>query len=289
MGDDSYSADAISVNGEACSALNSMSQHSNHFQSNPCHVAIIMDGNGRWANERGLPRLAGHAHGVEAVRRVLEFGVKSGIKFITLYAFSSENWSRPEQEVGGLMELFAKYLHSEQETFMREGIRLIAIGDRTKLPKEVVIKLEECEKITSINQKLTLILAVSYGARDEIVRAAQKIADQVKNNNLNIGLITEEVFSKNLDTTGIPDPDLLIRTSGESRISNFLLWQLAYTEIVVTKVLWPDFSAKEFEECLIEYSKRNRRFGRTEYLKGSDMTSTSEDKSAEANSVLGGV
>jgi undecaprenyl diphosphate synthase len=230
----------------------------------PHHVAIIMDGNGRWAKKHDLPRLMGHSHGVESVRRALEFCIKSGIDILSVYAFSSENWARPKEEVDGLMALFAEQLVAEKQTFLKEGIRLVAIGDRSRLPEGVIEKLIDCESATAQCGKLTFIMAVSYGGRDELVRAAKKLVSQVKLGIINTNEISEDSFESFLDTAGFPDPDLLIRTSGESRISNFMLWQLAYTEIVVSPVLWPDFDEKEFARCLAEYAQRNRRFGLTE-------------------------
>ena len=230
----------------------------------PTHVAIIMDGNGRWAAERGLERVAGHQEGAKSVRRVLEESRRLGIRYITLYAFSSENWERPVSEVEALMDLFAHYLEKERETFLSEDIRLRAIGDRSRLPKNVCDRLESLEQDTSHCQSMDLILAVSYGGRDELVRAAAKYASDVLKNGLTPSELTQEQFSSYLDTKDVPDPDLLIRTSGESRISNFLLWQVAYAEIVMTDVFWPDFSKAEYVRCLKEFAKRERRFGRSD-------------------------
>ncbi|MCI5065631.1 polyprenyl diphosphate synthase [bacterium] len=228
----------------------------------PSHVAIIMDGNGRWAERHGLPRLSGHEKGVESVRTVLEHACRLSIRYVTVYAFSSENWERPEDEVQGLMQLFGEYLRKEKETFLREGIRLRAIGDRSRLPVSVRELLGQIEEETAGGENLDFILAVSYGGRDEIVRAARRLGMAIQAGEVAPDAIRPEEFSRYLDTDGIPDPDLLIRTSGEFRISNFLLWQLAYTEIVVTDVLWPDFSGEEFDRCLCEFSRRERRFGR---------------------------
>lgn len=245
----------------------------------PRHVAIIMDGNGRWAAKRDLPRVEGHQEGAKSVRRVLEESKRVGIRYLTLYAFSSENWERPQAEVHALMELFAHYLEKERETFLKERIRLRSIGDRSRLPLEVQKRLSALERDTEHCECMDLVLAVSYGGRDEIIRAWNSLAsrrvdelcqDKPKDASLTVTaeelremfLVQENSFSENLDTRGIPDPDLLIRTSGEFRISNFLLWQLAYTEIVVSDCLWPDFSKEEFRRCLWDYSKRERRFGK---------------------------
>ncbi|MCB0330818.1 MAG: di-trans,poly-cis-decaprenylcistransferase [Bdellovibrionales bacterium] len=227
----------------------------------PKHVAVIMDGNGRWAIQQGKPRVAGHEAGVHSVRRVLEESRRLGIEFVTLYAFSSENWNRPEQEVDALMGLFAEYLVRERQTFLDQDIRLRAIGDRARLPDTVQKRLEQLERDTGHCKSMTLILAVSYGGRDEILRASKKFALAVHEGRLNPADLDDAGFEQFLDTAGIPDPDLLIRTSGEFRISNFLLWQLAYTEIVVTGTLWPDFSREEYHRCLVEYLQRDRRFG----------------------------
>ena len=227
----------------------------------PKHIAVIMDGNGRWAKERDLPRIEGHKNGVESVRTLLEESVRIGVRYITVYAFSSENWSRPQVEVDGLMRLFADNLKNELPTFMKQGIKLLAIGDREKLPEDVVRNLEFCEKETENNDTLTFIIAVSYGGRDEILRAVKKIASDVSNKQSAVSEIDESFFESYLDTSSVPDPDLLIRTSGEMRISNFLLWQLAYTEIIILSKYWPDFSAKDLRGCIEKFNQRERRYG----------------------------
>jgi undecaprenyl diphosphate synthase len=222
-----------------------------------------MDGNGRWATRRGLGRVQGHRRGKESVRAVVEKAREIGIEYLTLYAFSSENWQRPEREVNALMQLLRRYLRSEIAKMMRYGIRLRAIGNLRKLPPQVASELREVERKTARNDKMTVLLAVSYGAREEIVAAARKLARQVRDGTLAPEDIDEERFTSALATAGIPDPDLLIRTSGEMRLSNFLLWQLAYTELVVTETLWPDFREKELMAAIDEYRRRQRRFGKT--------------------------
>ncbi len=222
-----------------------------------------MDGNGRWATRRGLGRVQGHRRGKESVRAVVEKAREIGIEYLTLYAFSSENWQRPEREVNALMQLLRRYLRSEIAKMMRYGIRLRAIGNLRKLPPQVASELREVERKTARNDKMTVLLAVSYGAREEIVAAARKLARQVRDGTLAPEGIDDERFASALATAGIPDPDLLIRTSGEMRLSNFLLWQLAYTELVVTETLWPDFREKELMAAIDEYRRRQRRFGKT--------------------------
>lgn len=229
----------------------------------PRHIAFIMDGNGRWARERSLPRVEGHRAGAKTVRMVVEECRRLGVGYVTLYAFSSENWKRPEQEVGALMGLFHRYLNSELDRLCENGIRLRAIGDRTRLPPQVVESLERAEERSRNHEGMQLILAVSYGGRDEIVAAAQQLAHRVAQGQLLPDAIDESVFSRALYTHDIPDPDLLIRTSNEFRLSNFLLWQLAYAEIVVTNALWPAFSAEHLRECIAAFQNRERRFGLT--------------------------
>jgi undecaprenyl diphosphate synthase len=222
-----------------------------------------MDGNGRWATRRGLSRIQGHRRGKDSVRAVVEKAREIGIQYLTLYAFSSENWQRPEREVGALMQLLRRYLRSELAKMMRYGIRLRAIGNLRKLPVEVTRELREVERKTAHNDRMTVLLAVSYGGREEITAAARKLARQVRDGTLAPEDIGDERFASALATAGIPDPDLLIRTSGEMRLSNFLLWQLAYTELVVTETLWPDFREKELLAAIAEYQRRQRRFGKT--------------------------
>ncbi len=230
----------------------------------PRHIAIIMDGNGRWAKKRLLPRVEGHRNGAKSVRMVVEEARRLGVRHLTLFAFSTENWRRPQDEVGGLMHLFVSYLESELDLLLRNGIRLRAMGDTSLLPKAVRELLERNEEKTKDLNGMDLILAVSYGGRDEVVQAVRKIGRGIKSGEIDPEMITEESFAKNLYLPDVPDPELLIRTSDENRISNFLLWQLAYAEIVVTPVLWPDFTCDEFHRCLHVFAGRNRRFGRTQ-------------------------
>jgi len=229
----------------------------------PRHVAIIMDGNGRWANLRGLPRVEGHRMGVRAVRAVVECARELRIPCLTLYAFSLENWGRPEPEVLALMGLLQEFLVSELSLLLKQKIRLRVIGEISTLPFAVRQVLERTVSATAGNAEMTLTLGLSYAGRNEIVRAARALAADVANGRIVPGEITEETFSSRLDTAGIPDPDLVIRTSGELRISNFLLWQSAYSEFAFTDVLWPDFGKAEFLQALEEYSRRHRRFGLT--------------------------
>jgi len=228
----------------------------------PEHVAIIMDGNGRWAKRRGLPRVAGHRAGADSVREIVKSCERVGVKFLTLYAFSSENWKRPEKEVTALMELLEKFLRDRLPEMMEDNVRLRAIGRLDMLPDHVRKQLEHAIKETSNNTAITMILALSYGGRDEIVDATKAIASQVASGKLKPEEITADTISNNLYTADIPDPDLLIRTSGEVRLSNFLLWQLSYAEIVITQKNWPDFRHREFLLALEEFTKRDRRFGK---------------------------
>ena len=235
----------------------------------PRHIAIIMDGNGRWAKRRFLPRIEGPRNGAKSVRAVVEECRRLGVRYLTLFAFSTENWRRPQEEVGGLMGLFVQYLEGELELLLKHDIRLRAMGDLARLPQAVREILERNEQRTKDLTGMELILAVSYGGRDELVQAVKKIGRGIKAGEINPEDITEESFSKALYLPDVPDPDLLIRTSDETRISNFLLWQLAYSEIVVSPVLWPDFSRDEFHRCLNVFAGRNRRFGLTqEQIKG---------------------
>lgn len=229
----------------------------------PRHVAIIMDGNGRWAQKRKQPRLFGHKAGADSVRNIVETCREIGIEYLTLYAFSSENWRRPAQEVTGLMSILKKYLESELPRMQKNNIRLISIGDRQRLPDAVRESLERGIEETSGNSKLTLNLALSYGSRDEIVRAVKKISSLCMQGNITPEQITDQTIAENLDTCLLPDPDLLIRTGGEARLSNFLLWQLSYAEIYFTETMWPDFRKEVFLQALSEYQSRERRFGRT--------------------------
>ena len=225
------------------------------------HVAIIMDGNGRWAREKGLSRLKGHQAGAESVRAVIRACRKAGIKYLTLYAFSIENWIRPKQEIHGLMNLLNRFLKDYEYELHDNGIRLRVIGRIQDLPKGVQEKLARVMKATEDYKDGQLLLALSYGGRTEIVNAVRQIAKRVKAGELDPDAINESVISQHLYAPDVPDPDLLIRTSGEMRISNFLLWQISYTEIFVTKVLWPDFREKEFMKAIGEYKRRQRRFG----------------------------
>ena len=229
----------------------------------PEHVAIIMDGNGRWAKQRGLDRIFGHQQGVNAVRELIEAAAELGIRFLTLYAFSTENWGRPDEEVSALMGIMVQSLSNETETLLKNNIRLKAIGDMDRLAYEVKARLDETIELTSVSTGLTLIIALSYSSRWEIALAAKNISNDVKKGSLDPHSITEEYFEKYLTTYGIPDPELLIRTSGELRISNFLLWQVAYTEFYFTEILWPDFGIDDFYNAIIDFQKRERRYGKT--------------------------
>lgn len=227
----------------------------------PRHIAIIMDGNGRWAKRRGLPRLAGHRAGIKAVDAVVKACVELGIKALTIYAFSTENWKRPEREVKFLMKNLSEYLRKEKDEFNRNNIRLTAIGRLEELPSSVRRELYETMEATKANSGLIFCLALNYGGRQEIVDAARRIADAIKDKGHKSNWIDEESFAKYLYTAGLPDPDLLIRTSGEQRVSNFLLWQISYTEIYITRTLWPDFRKRDLVKAIDEYGKRERRFG----------------------------
>lgn len=229
----------------------------------PQHVAIIMDGNGRWAKEKGKLRAFGHQSGVLSVRDTVEGAVKAGISYITLYAFSTENWNRPKLEVYALMELLVSTINRETKTLMENGVKLNAIGDLQSLPTKCYKQLQETIQKTSVNNSCTLTLALSYSSRWEITQAARSLAMDVKEGKLNPEDIDEEAFAGRLNTAGIPDPELMIRTSGEYRISNYLLWQLAYAELYFTPKLWPDFRREDLYEAVIDFQKRERRFGKT--------------------------
>ncbi len=229
----------------------------------PQHIAIIMDGNGRWAKKHGLNRTMGHKKGAEAVRNAIEASAELGIPFLTLYAFSTENWKRPQDEIDSLMKLLVDSLNKEQTTLLKNNIRLNAIGDLKKLPEKVYSKLQNTVQLTSQNNRLTLTVALSYSARWEILNMVQNISRKIKNNELSVENINENTIQQHLSTYPIPDPDLLIRTSGEYRVSNFLLYQIAYTELYFTDVLWPDFSKEEFYKAIIDYQRRERRYGLT--------------------------
>jgi undecaprenyl diphosphate synthase len=222
-----------------------------------------MDGNGRWARARNLSRIQGHRTGKDSVREVVETAREIGVEYLTLYAFSSENWQRPRREVEALMRLLRRYLRTEVAKMMRHGIRLKAIGNLRKLPRDVLHDMRAVEEQTKSNDRMTVQLAVSYGGREEIVRAARHLARRVRDGHMDVSDIDEAAFEAALMTDGVPDPDLLIRTSGEMRISNFLLWQIAYTELYVTPTLWPDFRRAEFLEAIAYFGRRHRRFGKT--------------------------
>ena len=230
----------------------------------PHHVAIIMDGNGRWAKSRGKSRIEGHRRGKTSVRVIVEMSRKLGVRYLTLYAFSTENWFRPHDEVDALMGLLEQYLAGERAKMMRYGIRLVAVGDRSRLPASVKAVLEETIELTRNNLRMTVVLALSYSGRDEIVRMAKKLAEKARDHLLDPETIDEHMVTAHLDSGDIPDPDLLIRTSGEMRLSNFYLWQIAYSELYVTPTLWPDFRETEFLQALLAYQRRRRRFGRTD-------------------------
>ena len=230
----------------------------------PRHVAIIMDGNGRWAKLKGKSRIEGHRRGKTSVRAVVEMSRKLGISYLSLYAFSTENWFRPKTEVHALMAMLERYLIVERPKMMRHGIRLLAIGDKDRLPHGVLNTLEDAERATEHNKGMTVLLALSYSGRDDIVRMVQRIARQVQEGKRAVEEINEELISAHMETAGIPDPDLLIRTSGEVRISNFFLWQIPYTELYITPTLWPDFREAEYLQALLEFQRRRRRFGRTD-------------------------
>jgi undecaprenyl diphosphate synthase len=229
----------------------------------PFHIAIIMDGNGRWAHQRGMDRIFGHQHGVNSVRQVIESAAELGIKYLTLYTFSTENWNRPDEEVSALMGIMVQSLSNETDTLIKNNIRLRVIGDVERLSTDVKETLYDAIQRTSGGNGLEVVVALSYSSRWEIVQAARKLAFEVKNGKLNPDTICEADFINYLSTKGIPDPELMIRTSGELRISNFLLWQIAYAELYFTEVLWPDFGKEEFYKAIIEFQKRERRFGKT--------------------------
>jgi undecaprenyl diphosphate synthase len=229
--------------------------------SPPLHVAIIMDGNGRWATARGLPRTAGHRQGAEAVRRTVRGAGELGIRYLTLFGFSSENWKRPINEVTDLMGLLRLYLRNEIAELSRNGARLRVVGERAGLAKDIVELIEHAERSTAANTRIDLNIALNYGSRGEIVRSARLLAEAVQRGELKPEDIDEATFARTLMTAGIPDPDLVIRTSGEQRISNFLLWQSAYAELMFTDVLWPDFGKAHLEAALADYAKRERRYG----------------------------
>ena len=234
-----------------------------HLDNLPKHVAIIMDGNGRWAKQKGLLRAFGHENGTKSVRTIVESCAKLGIENLTLYAFSTENWNRPKLEVDTLMKLLVHSLKNELKTLQENNIKLNSIGNLNRLPKSIQKELNEVITLTKDNSKMVLTLALSYGSREELINAIKNISDKVKNNIISIDTIDESIINEHLYTHNLPEVDLLIRTSGEHRISNFLLWQIAYAELFFTDVLWPDFTEQHLYEAIISYQKRERRFGKT--------------------------
>ncbi|MEO7098727.1 MAG: isoprenyl transferase [Luteolibacter sp.] len=227
----------------------------------PRHIAIIMDGNGRWAKERGLPRMEGHRSGAESVREVMEACIELGVEYLTLYAFSSENWSRPESEVSALMTLLNRFLDEKAKDLDRQNVRLLVIGQLDRLPEKTRALIERIKARTANHTTMTLVLALSYGGREEIVSAARSLAADAVAGTIAPDQIDADLFASRLQTAGIPDPDLLVRTSGEMRVSNFLLWQISYAEIVIVKKFWPDFRQGDLFETVKEYQRRHRRFG----------------------------
>jgi|TARA_B110000503_G_C7154629_1_gene416741 undecaprenyl diphosphate synthase len=240
-----------------------MSKDQINLNKLPKHIAIIMDGNGRWAKEKGKFRIFGHQNGVKAVREVSEGCAELGVEYLTLYAFSTENWNRPKIEVNALMTLLVKTIRSETQTLMKNGIKLDAIGDRTTLPSECLKELDEAINATKDNTRMTLILALSYSAKWDIVNATRTIAQKALNGEIALEDVNEELIDKTLTTHKYPHPELMIRTSGELRISNFLLWEIAYSELYFTTVLWPDYRKEHLYEAIMEYQSRERRFGKT--------------------------
>ena len=229
----------------------------------PQHIAIILDGNGRWAKAKGMPRNYGHAQGSKNVERICEEAYKMGVKYLTVYAFSTENWSRPKEEVDALMKLLRNYMKTCLKTAAKNRMKVRVLGDKTRLEEDIRTRIDELEKATIDNDGLNFQIALNYGSRDEMIRAMKKMAADCKGGKLEVEDISENVFETYLDTHDIPDPDLLIRTSGELRLSNYLLWQLAYTEFYFTDVLWPDFTKQELEKAILHYNNRDRRFGGT--------------------------
>ncbi|MDO5550926.1 MAG: isoprenyl transferase [Lachnospiraceae bacterium] len=227
----------------------------------PRHVALILDGNGRWAKKRGLPRTMGHKEGCKTVEKTVEIAARMGIEYLTVYGFSTENWKRSAEEVGALMQLFRYYMVRLLKIASANNVRVKMIGDRRRFDSDIIDGIDRLERETKDNTGLTFVIAVNYGGRDEITRAAAKMALACQEGRLDASQITESVMASYLDTAGMPDPDLLIRTSGEIRLSNYLLWQLAYTEIYVTDCLWPDFNQEELEKAIVQYNSRERRFG----------------------------
>jgi undecaprenyl diphosphate synthase len=227
----------------------------------PQHIALIMDGNGRWATQKGLPRIMGHKAGVETVEKIIEAGMELGIKYLTLYAFSYENWKRPKSEINALMGYLKTYLTKADKEFNEKGIRLLAIGELDMLPDDVIQRLNKTIESTKDNSKMSVVLALSYGSRQEILQAVKDIAQEVRENKINVDEVNEEIFSRHLYTAQIPDPDILIRTSHELRLSNFLLWQLSYTEFYFSNKMWPDFKKDDLREIISDFQNRERRYG----------------------------
>lgn len=227
----------------------------------PDHIAIIMDGNGRWASRRGLPRAAGHRAGVESLKRAVETCAELGVSYLTVYAFSTENWKRPQEEINALMELLVEYIEKELHVLKQNNVRIKTIGDITELPTKALSRIKKAEQETADNKQLYLQIALNYGGRKELIEAVKKISADVLNKKIQTEKIEEKIFISYLYTAGIPDPDLLIRTAGEKRLSNFLLWQSAYTEFWFTDVFWPDFTAQHLYQAINDYQHRQRRFG----------------------------
>ncbi len=232
----------------------------------PAHVAIILDGNGRWAKKRGLPRTMGHREGCKAVEQTVEDAARLGIKYLTVYAFSTENWKRSAEEVGTLMQLFRYYMKRLLKVAKENDVRVLMIGERSRFDADIVEGINRLERETKDNKRMTFTIAVNYGSRDEITRAVRRMMTDCKEGRLEPGEVTEELISGYLDTRELPDPDLLIRTSGEQRLSNYLLWQLAYTEFYFTDVYWPDFNKEELVKAIEKYNGRDRRYGGVEYV-----------------------
>lgn len=253
---------AVQKTTESCASVAASAETgATDIKSVPAHVAIIMDGNGRWANARGLPRVKGHHRGVEAVRRTVKAASDLGIRYLTIYSFSSENWRRPAAEVAELMGLLKLFIRRDLGDLIRNGVRVRIIGDREGLPVDIAALLDEAEERTAANEGLTLTVAFNYGGRDEIMRAARTLAHKAVAGEIDPEAITEEILCAHLDTADFPDPDLLIRTSGEQRLSNFLLWQAAYAELVFLPIYWPDFDRSALEAAIEEFRHRERRFG----------------------------
>jgi undecaprenyl diphosphate synthase len=225
------------------------------------HVAIIMDGNGRWAEQRGQPRLVGHHAGAKRIREIVEACPAVGVKYLTIFAFSTENWKRTQSEVSGLMRLFKRYIRRESQNLVDDGVRVRFIGDRINLNEQLVSTMDELELLTADNQKVNLTIALNYGGRDEVTRAVQRLAREVEQQRLTAKEVSAKVLAGFLDTHFLPDPDLVIRTSGEARISNFLLWQSAYAEYEFIETLWPDFNSQEFSQLVLKFRTRERRYG----------------------------